>query len=213
MRLNGNVEFPAVLPGFESINRYWDARNQTIAAKILPGEYYVTSGQELITTVLGSCVSACIRDRITGVGGMNHFLLPLSPGETWSSATEIISLANRYGNYAMEHLINDILKNGGKKNNLEIKIFGGSQIIHGMSDIGASNIEFVRNYAAVEGLDIVAADVSGTNPRKVVYYPHSGRVMVKRIRELHNSTILKRESAYIESLGDKSQEGEIELFN
>lgn len=213
MQVKSKVDFPRVLPGFESINRYWDGQNQSVAAKILPGEYYVTSGRELITTVLGSCVSACIRDRVTGVGGMNHFLLPLSTGERWSSKTEIVSLANRYGNYAMEHMINDIMKNGGKKNNLEIKIFGGSQIIHGMTDIGASNIRFVRNYVALEELDIVAADVGGTNPRKVVYFPHSGRVMVKRIRELHNDTILKRESAYIKSIAEEADEGEIDLFN
>ena len=213
MQVNSNVEFPDVLPGFESINRYWDGRHQSVAAKILPGEYYVTSGRELITTVLGSCVSACIRDRVIGVGGMNHFLLPLSNGETWSSKTEIVSLANRYGNYAMEHMINDILKNGGHKNNLEIKIFGGSQIIQGMTNIGESNIKFVRNYVALEGLDIVAADVGGTNPRKVVYFPHSGKVMVKRIRELHNDTILKRESVYIESIGGELEEGEIDLFD
>jgi len=213
MQVKSKVEFPNALPGFETINRYWDGRHQSIAAKILPGEYYVTSNSELITTMLGSCVSACIRDRVLGVGGMNHFLLPLHNGEAWSSKTEITSLANRYGNFAMEHMINDILKNGGKKKNLEIKIFGGSQIIQGMTNIGESNIKFVRNYVALEELKIVAADVGGTNPRKVMYFPKTGKVMVKRIRELHNDTILKRESAYIESLGDEANEGSVDLFN
>ena len=213
MQAKSKVALPNALPGFETINRYWDAQRQSIAAKILPGEYYVTSNAELITTMLGSCVSACIRDRVLGIGGMNHFLLPLHNGEAWSSETEITSLANRYGNFAMEHMINDILKNGGKKKNLETKIFGGSQIIHGATNIGESNIKFVRNYLALEDLNIVAADVGGTNPRKVMYFPKTGKVMVKRIRELHNDTIVQRESAYIESLGDKAPEGSVDLFN
>ena len=212
MQVKNKARFPSVLPGFEAINRYWDARSQSIAAKILPGEYYVTLNAELITTVLGSCVSACIRDRILGIGGMNHFLLPLNKGEAWSAKTEIASLPNRYGNYAMEHMINDILKNGGKKKNLEVKIFGGSQIIQGMTSIGESNINFVRNYLEVEELNIVAADVGGVNPRKVNYFPKTGKVMVKRIRELHNDTIVKRETAYIESLGEEASQGSVDLF-
>jgi len=211
--VNTKTVFPDVLPGYESINRYWDQTRQTVAAKILPGEYYVTMGNELITTVLGSCVSACIRDPQTGVGGMNHFLLPLGTGETWSSETAIVSTANRYGNFAMEHMINDILKIGGRKRNLEVKIFGGSQIIAGMTDIGASNIRFVRNYLAVEGMKITSEDVGGKNPRKIVYFPDTGQVMVKRIQELRNDTIVKRETAYFASLGVDEPVGEIDLFD
>lgn len=213
MVVNTKTVFPDVLPGYESINRYWDQTRQTVAAKILPGEYYVTMGNELITTVLGSCVSACIRDPQTGVGGMNHFLLPLGTGETWSSETAIVSTANRYGNFAMEHMINDILKIGGRKRNLEVKIFGGSQIIAGMTDIGASNIRFVRNYLAVEGMKITSEDVGGKNPRKIVYFPDTGQVMVKRIQELRNDTIVKRETAYFASLGVDEPVGEIDLFD
>ncbi len=206
------VDFPATLPGFEAINRYWDYRMQCIAAKILPGEYYVTTSQELVTTVLGSCVSACIRDSRTGIGGMNHFLLPLNKGESWS-ATEIASLANRYGNFAMEHMINDILKQGGRKENFEVKLFGGSKIINGMTDVGNSNIRFVRNYLKTEELNVVAEDLGGINPRKVMYFPETGKVMVKKIRDLHNDTIIKRESAYIESFDDDITQGNIDLFD
>ncbi len=185
---------------------------QCIAAKILPGEYYVTVSQELVTTVLGSCVSACIRDSNTGIGGMNHFLLPLNKGESWSS-TEVASLANRYGNFAMEHMINDILKQGGRKNNLEVKLFGGSKIINSMTDVGDSNIRFVRNYLKTEELRVVAEDLGGINPRKVMYFPGSGKVMVKKIRDLHNDTIIKRESDYIESFDDDITQGNIDLFD
>ena len=211
--MKSKKDFPDTLPGFESVNRYWDHRLQTIAAKILPGEYYVTLSNELITTVLGSCVSACIRDSVLGIGGMNHFLLPLSNGEAWSTDMQVVSLASRYGNYAMEHMINDILKQGGRRKNLEVKIFGGSKIINSMTDVGNSNIRFVRNYLQVESLAILAEDVGGTNPRKVMYFPDTGKVMVKRIKELHNDTILKRESAYIESLDDNVSAGDIDLFD
>ncbi len=205
-------EFPAALPGFEGINRYWDYRRQSIAAKILPGEYYVTTSNELVTTVLGSCVSACIRDSVTGVGGMNHFLLPLNKGESWSPQ-ELASLANRYGNYAMEHMINDILKQGGRKGNLEIKIFGGSRIIDSMTDIGNSNIRFVRNYLRTEELSAISEDVGGTNPRKVMFFPSSGKVLVKKIKHLHNDTIVKREVAYIDSFEDDNSDGDVDFFD
>lgn len=205
-------EFPTTLPGFEGINRYWDHRMQSVAAKILPGEYYVTATQELITTVLGSCVSACIRDRVTGVGGMNHFLLPLGENESWSPQ-EIASMANRYGNYAMEHMINDILKQGARRENLEVKIFGGSRIINSMTDIGNSNIRFVRNYLSTENFNVVSEDVGGLNPRKVMYFPYNGKVFVKKIRDLHNDTIIKRETAYIESFEEEKPQGDVDFFD
>ncbi len=212
MLTRDKADFPSTLPGFEAINRYWDYRMQRIAAKILPGEYYVTVSHELVTTVLGSCVSACIRDSQSGIGGMNHFLLPLNKGESWS-ATEVASLANRYGNFAMEHMINDILKQGGQKKNLEVKLFGGSKIIDSMTDIGSSNIHFVHNYLKTEGMNVVAEDLGGINPRKVMYFPDTGKVMIKKIRDLHNDTIIKRESAYIESFEDDITQGNIDLFD
>jgi len=101
-----------IIPGFEKINRYWDKTLELNVAKILPGEYYVTASNEGVTTVLGSCVAACIRDRLFGVGGMNHFMLPIQSSDAQGGT---FGLAERYGNFAMEHLINDILKNGGRR--------------------------------------------------------------------------------------------------
>ncbi len=210
--MRAKSDFPPTLPGFENVNRYWDHKFQTIAAKILPGEYYVTSGQEAVTTVLGSCVSACIRDPEVKVGGMNHFLLPLHKGESWHKGTEILSLASRYGNFAMEHLINDIMKNGGHRDRLEVKIFGGSQVIQAMTNIGGNNIRFVRDYIDTEQLKLISEDVGGPNPRKVMYFPESGRVRVKKIRELHNDTIIQREKNYIGSIEVEEPVGEIDLF-
>lgn len=200
------------LEGFETINRYWDRIHRMPAAKILPGEYYVTSRDEIITTVLGSCVSACIRDRIFGIGGMNHFMLPLSEGGHWGGAGDAASTATRYGNFAMEHMINDILKYGGQRRNLEVKIFGGGRIIDAQTDIGRNNIEFVIDYLKVEGLALTTQDVGDIYPRKVVYFPASGRVRVKKLKNMHNDTVVRRERAYKHDLEVKPVEGGIELF-
>lgn len=204
---------PACLSGFERINRYWDTVHNMSAAKILPGEYYVTSAEELVTTVLGSCVSACIRDRVFGIGGMNHFMLPISTdGKGWNGASDVVSTATRYGNFAMEHMINDILKNGGHKRHLEAKIFGGGRMMQGLSDIGAKNIDFVREYLSVEGIPILAENVGEIYPRKVIYMPSSGKALVKRLKHLHNDTILKREHDYQTEITKKPVTGDVELF-
>lgn len=203
-------DFPNPLPGFNQVNRFWDYKNQSISAKILPGEYYVTIHDEIIATVLGSCVSACVTDKKHGIGAMNHFLLPLHKGEKLT----VDSLATRYGNFAMEHMINDVLKYGGRKQNLEFKIFGGSRIISNMGDVGINNIKFVLNYIELEGYRLIAQDVGGINPRKVLYYPKSGRVRVKKIKDLHNDTIIRRESEYMHHLDEPDAvTGEIELFD
>jgi chemotaxis protein CheD len=133
---NSRFDLPKAIAGFESINRYWDTTNNIYAAKILPGEFYVTMTGELITTVQGSCVSACVRDTATGIGGMNHFMLPAGisrTGKTWSNTP--VNAQTRYGNIAMERLINVILAGGGKRQNLEIKLFGGGRVLQIDSDI------------------------------------------------------------------------------
>ncbi len=201
------------LPGFEHVKRYWDKTHQCVAAKILPGEYYVTVQDELITTVLGSCVSACIRDRRLGVGGMNHFMLPLSEGGDWGgTAADVLSTATRYGNFAMEHMINEILKHGGMKRNLEAKVFGGGQIMQNLSDVGARNIQFVEDYLRTEGIPILSDDVGDIYPRKVIFFPRTGRALVKRIRHMHNDTVVKRESAYQNEISKQPVQGDVELF-
>lgn len=213
MGLAAPSELPAVLPGFEHINRYWDKTHNSYAAKILPGEYYVTERDELVTTVLGSCVSACIRDRRMGIGGMNHFMLPLSDGDGgWHGSVDPNSTATRYGNYAMEHMINDILTHGGRKANLEAKIFGGGRIMENLSDVGQSNIEFIHEYLDVEGIPLLGQDVGDICPRKVIYFPRTGRVLMKRIRQLHNDTVIRRETAYAEEIAHQPVASDVELF-
>ena len=201
------------LRGFHDINRYWDKTHDVFAAKILPGQYYVTANNEAIVTVLGSCVSACIRDKVFGIGGMNHFMLPLNKGMSHAEVSAM-SNAGRYGNFAMEKMINDILKNGGTRENLEVKIFGGGRVLKNMQtlDIGNGNIEFLREYIKTEQLNLVGEDVGDIFPRKVIYFPLTGKVKVKKLRQLHNKTIIERETNYMSSIEVKPVESDIELF-
>jgi chemotaxis protein CheD len=200
-------------PGFEHINRYWDKKMKVYAAKILPGELYVSSHGELVATVLGSCVAACIRDKVRGVGGMNHFMLPQETVHSSKSTSSAHDLETRYGNWAMEKLINEILKRGGKRGYLEVKLFGGGQVLENMTDIGKRNIEFVKQFLAEEGLKVVAEDLGGTKPRKVLYFSDTGACRVRRMNQVPNTTLFKRESQYAREITVESADGSIELFN
>jgi chemotaxis protein CheD len=201
------------IAGFEQINRYMDNDHGIIAAKILPGEYYVTKENELITTVLGSCISACIRDKESGIGGMNHFMLPVTTSDKLKKGNEaVVGNATRYGNYAMEHLINTILSNGGKRKNLEVKVFGGGKIIPTLTDIGIKNIEFVLDYIDTEGLLLLSKDLGDIYPRKIIYFPQTGKVGMKKIQDLHNTTIVQRERQYFDNIKNAPVAGDVELF-
>jgi chemotaxis protein CheD len=199
---------PQVLGGFGHIRRYWDKYQNCYAAKILPGEYYVTQSDECVTTVLGSCVSACIRDVRMGIGGMNHFMLPMHRGNDNS----VISDAARYGNFAMEHLINDIIKNGGQRKSLEFKLFGGGRVMQASMDVGKKNIEFVLAYLKAEGFAVTAQDLGDEYPRKVIYFPKTGKVRMKKLTSMHNDTIAVRETQYMDRLRQEPVQGDIELF-
>jgi len=202
---------PPTLPGFENIKYYWDTTHQVHAARILPGEYYVSCGDELIATVLGSCVSACIRDPDAGVGGMNHFMLP-EDSMYASGASGCLSTSARYGTYAMEHMINAILANGGKRERLEIKLFGGGKVLQSMTDVGSRNIHFVHDYLRMETLPVTSEDLGGLHPRKVLYFPSSGRVLVRKLPLSSDNTISQRELEYQRSLEQTPVAGEIDLF-
>ena len=206
--ISDNSRLPRALPGFDHIKRYWDKTHECVAAKILPGEYYISATNELITTVLGSCVSACVRDHNNGIGGMNHFMLPANR----LSEVTLISEAARYGNYAMEHMINDILRYGGERRNLEFKLFGGGKVLSTMMDIGKKNIDFILDYIQTEGFKISSEDLGDVYPRKVIYFPQSGRVRVKKLKKMHNQTIINRENEYLQKIKQQPVAGDIELF-
>lgn len=203
------------LPEFLNINHYWDKQRACVMAKILPGEFYMTRDNVMIATTLGSCIAACIWDEKAKVGGMNHFMLPITDKElheiNWGNRA-LVSDATRYGNFAMEHLINTILKNGGRRCNLKAKVFGGGKVLPRMSDVGKRNIEFVENYLENEGIDIITSDLGLTFPRKVLFEPYTGRAFVKRLDSLHNDTIVRRESDYRTRIDEDNIEGDVELF-
>ena len=201
------------VPGFEDIACSWDAGLKHWCAKILPGEFYITRSDEAITTVLGSCISACIRDPLAGVGGMNHFMLPEDTTQgksTWLDSDA--GLATRYGSFAMESLINGLLKLGARRERLEVKLFGGGHILDVGIDVGERNIEFARRFVKTEGYVVAAEDVGLNVPRRVVYLPTSGKVRVKHQRTLECREIAQREQQYLRKTVDKPAAGEIELF-
>ena len=196
--------------GFAS-HLYFDRTFECQGAKVLPGEYYVTDRDMLITTVLGSCVAACIRDRITGVGGMNHFMLP-----DGGDADSPVSTSMRYGSFAMEVLINRILKSGGRRENLECKVFGGGNVLKGLTrlNVGDRNAAFVREYLRAEGIRIVAEDLNATYPRKIVYFPKTGRALMKKLgSDVGDQAMMRSEQEYAQQINVVTQvEGDVELF-
>ncbi|MCU4675512.1 chemoreceptor glutamine deamidase CheD [Catenovulum sp. 2E275] len=201
------------LSGFDHIKRFVDKNRQIVIAKILPGELYVTKQNELIATVLGSCIAACIWDETLGIGGMNHFMLPVKKDQHGASGWQLdTSYTCRYGYWAMEFLINEILKNGGKKERLVAKVFGGGKIIPNMSDVGEKNIQFVRQYLRAEQIPVIAHDVGGPWPRKIMFHPNSGIAKMKRLRSMHNDTIQQREQTYMHDIELSETQSDIELF-
>jgi chemotaxis protein CheD len=192
-------------------NLYYDRAFDCDAAKLLPGEFFYTIKDMMIVTVLGSCVSACIRDVKSGAGGMNHFMLP----DGASEADGPVSLSARYGTYAMEVLINHLLKAGARRDNLEAKVFGGGNVLRGFSalHVGQRNAEFVRQYLRAEGIRIVAEDLNGDYPRKVYFFPRTGRVLVKKLRSMNNNTLANREQDYAQRIQRSEQvSGSVDLF-
>jgi chemotaxis protein CheD len=180
--------------------------------RILPGEYAVTGDDDTLVTVLGSCISACIRDPVAKVGGMNHFMLPEDGGggDRWLDPK--IGLATRYGSYAMESLINDLLKRGAKRERFEIKLFGGGQILISQTDVGKRNIAFIHDFLEKEGLKAVAEDLGGHSPRMLAYFPRTGKARVKHMAPLEGKVIAESERAYMTKIAKEDQGGEIDLF-
>ncbi len=191
--------------------RFYDPRFKATSVMVLPGRHYVSSSpEEMIVTLLGSCVAACIRDPIAGVGGLNHFLLPESSTGQWGQA----NAAMRYGNHAMETLINDIIKQGGERSRLEIKVFGGAHVIESQAttSVGQQNAEFVQSYLENEGFRIVAKNLGGPMPRRIHYFPISGKVNMLLLRRAPDNDLFKKEKDYQSTIETDDDSGDVELF-
>ena len=192
--------------------RFYDSAAAAWLVKVYPGECHVTpKPDETLVTVLGSCVSACIRDPMTGFGGMNHFMLAEDQDGKWG--TEVMSA--RYGNYAMEKLINELIKVGCPRDRMEIKVFGGGNVIDSRQAVGTQNAEFVLRYLADEGLKCAAKDLGGDFPRRIQYTPATGRVVRRLLGRTDANPIAHDESEYLKTLKAEQTQpraGEITLF-
>ncbi|MDI1347151.1 MAG: chemoreceptor glutamine deamidase CheD [Pseudolabrys sp.] len=190
--------------------RFFDTATSSWMVKVFPGEYYVTKNpDEVLVTVLGSCVSACIRDPRAGVGGMNHFMLPHSKAGNWAGDLQ----STRFGNFAMEKLINELLKAGCSRNSLEIKVFGGGNVTDTQNAIGTDNSDFILRYLEAEGLRCVAQDLRGQLPRRIHYTPTTGKVIRRLLGTSESSAVAREEKDYVSRLSQRSTGGEIQLFD
>jgi chemotaxis protein CheD len=198
---------PPVTEYFSGSKRFFDAKENIHVVKIFAGDWHVSlQGGEMIGTILGSCVSACIRDPYIGVGGMNHFLLP---GDEHTDAS--MSDSARYGVFAMESLINGILKAGGQKSRFEAKVFGGGNVINNSARIGSKNAKFIREFLHREGIRITSEDLEGDHPRRVHYYPDTGKVMMRLLKRKEDMVVVEEEARYKKRI-TKPIESDIELF-
>lgn len=186
---------------------WFEAQFQTEAVKVLPGEYFVYSEDLLIMTTLGSCIACCLWDSRSRIGGLNHFLLPDGDGREGESG--------RYGSYAMELLINEMMKKGASRSSLEAKVFGGGQVIAGMESInvGERNTRFVLDYLRTERIPVVSKDVLDVYARKVCFLPASGKALVKRLAPTNTATLAARERAAARRIAPaQAAGGTIDLF-
>lgn len=189
--------------------RALDRDNDSDVIKLISGEYHVSNKPgQMIVTILGSCVAACMRDPVTKIGGMNHFLLPDTADTSLKGGNE----SARYGAFAMEQLINGIIALGGVKNRLEVKVFGGGNVINNSAMIGSRNVAFVRKFLSDEGLKIVSEDLGDTYPRRLRYYPDTGKVMLMKLRRREDMEVVTEEVSFAATLKSKPLEGNIELF-
>jgi chemotaxis protein CheD len=186
---------------------YFDVQLQMDALKLMPADYVVTDRDIALSTVLGSCVAACMRDPVLRIGGMNHFMLPDGGDSDDTSA--------RYGSYAMELLINELLKAGARRERIEAKVFGGGNVLKSFTTnpVGTRNAEFVIAYLKAERIPVVAQDLGSIHPRKVWYIPATGKVLVRRLPHAHDTAIATEEIAYRNQLKQQPSAGGVELFD
>lgn len=183
---------------------------------IYPGEFHV-SRTDIIATVLGSCIAVCIKDMNTGIAGMNHFMLP---GDV-RSEDMFLSASAKYGMFAMEQLINEMIKKGGSKKHFQAKVFGGGHVLNFRKidgNVPESNIDFVRAFLKMEQIDIISEDVGGYTGRKILFFPDTAKVLLMRLKSTVDSRIIEAEKIYKTKLFEEKERlleegGELTLFD
>ncbi|WP_218048695.1 hypothetical protein [Curvivirga aplysinae] len=190
-------------------HKFYDPKFKRMSIKVQPGTHYVTKNPgEMITTTLGSCIAVCIRDTTNGVGGMNHFMLPESDSGKWGGA----NASMRFGNHAMEVLMNDLLKMGAARNRLEFKVFGGAHVISSSNAVGDKNISFIERFLKNEHMAVAAQHVGGDRGRRIAYFPDSGKVKMKLLEKAEVASVAKEEQMLKKKLDTSEVEGSVELF-
>lgn len=193
--------------------RFFDASKKQWFVRVTQGNYFITGEEDVVLdTILGSCVAACIRDPILGIGGMNHFLLPDAENIDLNVGSGQAHLAMRYGNYAMELLVNELLKRGARRNRLEVKLFGGANVVKGIRGIGHKNADFVEKYAKAESLNVVSQHLRGFEARKVHFMPKSGRARMMLITDDRQAVVFRQEAAKSIRV-EATPSGDVELFD
>jgi chemotaxis protein CheD len=187
--------------------QYYDPVLKSQAAKLLPAEYFATGRDIALVTVLGSCVAACLHDPLLRVGGMNHFMLP--DGDSADGGEPA-----RYGVHAMELLVNELLKLGARRDRIEAKLFGGGNVLKSFTSnqVGTRNAQFALDYLHAEGITLLAQDLGGIHPRKVAFFPVTGRAFVRQLPHAHDAEIAAEERAYRQRLRSAPVAGSVELF-
>jgi len=184
----------AAAPGSVASHHYFDRDVGMMAVKLLPSEYYVTSSNTALSTVLGSCVAACLHDREAGVAGMNHFMLP-DDGEAGAAGARDATESMRYGAYAMDVLIREVLRAGARRDRLKAKVFGGGAVLANMTtlNIGDRNADFVLRYLDNERIEVAAQDLRGPHARRVCFVPATGKAIVRKLRAQTEVSQVQRE--------------------
>jgi chemotaxis protein CheD len=203
-RLSGSVG--------EASTVYFERQFDRNAVKVLPGEFFVSGEDIVLSTVLGSCVSACMWDPGARVGGMNHFMLPGDAGQA-GSGTDLLGLAGRYGVFAMEQLINELIKRGARKASLEVKLFGGGAVLKNFTslNVGERNAQFVLDFLRTEGIRVASQDLLDVFPRRVAFFPVSGRALCRKLTQ-SDAAIVSAEQQYNAKLTTAKVGGDVELF-
>lgn len=202
-----------VIEGYEHVPRIWNSEFGVYSASVVPGEFYITDQEECIKTTLGSCIACCVWDPVNEIGGLNHFMLP-NFNSSKEKSKDVAQLGKE-GCWAMEFLINGVLLNGGERGNLEVKIFGGAQLIVGLAgaEIGQKNIRFIEGYVQRESLKVVSKDLGGEFGRTILFFPKTGKVKLNRLTHNQDKRIIQEENSYEGRINKKpDQSGEIEIF-
>ncbi len=184
------------------VQLYTSKKRGVTFAKVQPGQFYVCSNGTEITTVLGSCIAACIFDLKAGVGGLNHFMLPQDLNADYHKDSETVQPSSRFGENAMENMLKQLMLAGAQRKNLQAKVFGGAKVLDISSNIGQLNIAFADSYFKRENIRVVASDVGGNLPRKLIFEPRTGKVHVNRLRNAYFEHVANKERHYLDQLSE-----------